>query len=70
MDKKLIYVNGGLFTGDFTLDDGFDLVAKAQEKIREEAISVGLIDTAEKNAEKALKEFFKNIGYRVNITFD
>ncbi|RXI96298.1 DUF4230 domain-containing protein [Anaerobacillus alkaliphilus] len=70
MDKKLIYVNGGLFTGDFKLDDGFDLVAKAQEQIREDAISVGLFDTAEQNAENALKGFFKNIGYKVNVTFN
>lgn len=37
---------------------------------RQEAISFGLLDTAEKNAEIALKEFFKNIGYTVNVTFN
>ncbi|MCT8140516.1 DUF4230 domain-containing protein [Anaerobacillus sp. CMMVII] len=70
MDKILTYVNGGLFRGEITWDEGFDLAAKAQEQSRQDAISGGLLDTAEKNAEKALKEFFKNIGYKVNVTFN
>ncbi|MFC4322603.1 DUF4230 domain-containing protein [Litchfieldia salsa] len=70
MDKIQAVVDGGLFRGDIKWDEGFDLAAGAQEQIREEAISVGLLDTAEKNAEKVLKEFFKNIGYTVNVTFE
>lgn len=70
MDKIQTYVNGGLFRGDIKWNEGFDLAAKAQEQIRQEVISVGLLDTAEKNAQKALKEFFKNIGYTVNVTFN
>ncbi|MCM3584232.1 DUF4230 domain-containing protein [Mesobacillus maritimus] len=62
--------NSGIFRGDVKWDEGFDLTAKAQEQIRQDAISVGLLVTAEKNAEKALKEFFKNIGYTVNVTFN
>lgn len=41
----------------------------AQEQIRQDAITVGLLDTAENNVEKVLKEFFKNIDYTVNVTF-
>ncbi|OZM56898.1 hypothetical protein CIB95_09005 [Lottiidibacillus patelloidae] len=70
MDKVQTYVNGGIFRGDIKWDEGFDLAAKAQEQSRQDAISGGLLDNAEKNAEKALKEFFKNIGYKVNITFN
>ncbi len=70
MDKIQTFVNGGLFRGDIKWDEGFNLAAKAQEQTRQEAISIGLLDTAEKNAEKALKEFFKNIGYTVNVTFN
>jgi hypothetical protein len=70
IDKIQTYVNGGLFRGDIKWNEGFDLAAKAQEQIRQDAISVGLLDTAEKNAQKALKEFFKNIGYTVNVTFN
>jgi len=70
MDKIQTFVNGGLFRGDIKWDEGFDLAAKAQEQSHQDAISGGLLDTAEKNAEKALKEFFKNIGYTVNVTFN
>ena len=70
MDKIQTIDNSGLFSGDVKRDEGLDLAAKAQEQIRQEAISVGLLDTAEKNAEKVLKEFFKNIGYTVNVTFN
>ena len=70
MDKIQTYENGGLFRADIKMDEGFKKAAEAQEQIRQDAISSGLLDTAEKNAEKALKEFFKNIGYRVNVTFN
>jgi len=70
MDKIQAIDNSGIFRGNVKWDEGFDLTAKAQEQIRQDAISVGLLVTAEKNAEKALKEFFKNIGYTVNVTFN
>lgn len=70
MDKIQTFVNGGLFSGDIKWDEGFGLAAKAQKQSRQDAISGGLLDTAEKNAEKALKEFFKYIGYTVNVTFN
>jgi hypothetical protein len=69
MDKIITYENGGLFRADTKMDEGLDKTAEAQELIRKEAISTGLLDTAEKNAKKVLKEFFKNIGYKVNVTF-
>lgn len=69
LDKIQAIDKSGLFRGDVKWDEGFDLAAKAKEQTRQEAISIGLLDTAEKNAEKALKEFFKNIGYTVNVTF-
>jgi hypothetical protein len=70
MDKIQAVDNSGIFRGDVKMAEGFELAAVAQEQIRQEAISIGLLDTAEKNAEKALKEFFKNIGYTVNVTFN
>jgi hypothetical protein len=60
----------GIFLADIKMNEGFEKAAGAQEQIRQEAISSGLLDTAEKNAEKALKEFFKNIGYTVNVSFN
>jgi hypothetical protein len=70
MDKIEGLDKGGLFRADFKMNEGFEKLAEAQEQISQEAISVGLLDTAEKNAEKVLKEFFKNIGYTVNVTFN
>ena len=70
MDKIQAIDNGGIFRADMKMNEGFKKAAEAQEQIRQEAISVGLLDTAEKNAEKVLKEFFKNIGYTVNVTFN
>lgn len=69
MDKRIIIVNGGLFRGDIERDEAFNLTARAQEQIRQDADSIGLLATAEENAEKALKEFFKNMGYSINVTF-
>lgn len=69
MDKTITIVDGGLFRGDPKWDEGFEKAAEAQEQMRQDAISIGLLDTAEKNAEKALKVLFKNIGYTVNVTF-
>lgn len=62
--------DSGLLSGGVTTDEWDKLEAKAQEQIRQDAISEGLLETAEKNAEKVLKEFFKNIGYKVNVTFN
>lgn len=70
MDKIVTFVDGGIFRDDVDWDEGFDLASKAQEKTRQEAISDGLLITAEENAEIVLKEFFKNIEYTVNVKFD
>ena len=69
MDKIQFLDKNGLFRADLKMKEGMHLLADAKENIREDAISGGLLDTAEKNAEKALKEFFKTNGYTVNVTF-
>lgn len=70
MDNIQFVDDNGLFRADMKAKKGFEKAAEAQEKIRQEVISIGLLDTAEKNAEKVLKEFFKNIGYKVNVMFN
>jgi hypothetical protein len=70
MDKIQAVDKNGILLADIKMNEGFKKAAVAQEQIRQEAISTGLLDTAEKNAEKVLKEFFKNIGYTVNVTFN
>nr|WP_304216845.1 DUF4230 domain-containing protein [Fredinandcohnia onubensis] len=69
MEKLITYSDEGIFRGEMKWDEGFNLAAEAQEKIRKEAIEMGLIETAEKNAEKVLVGFFDNLGYTVNVTF-
>lgn len=69
MDKLITFSDEGIFRGEVKWDEGFDLAAEAQEKIRKEAIEGGLLDKAEKSAEKVLVGFFDNLGYTVNVTF-
>jgi hypothetical protein len=70
MEKIQAVDKNGIFLADIKMNEGFEKAAGAQEQISQEAISSGLLDTAEKNAEKVLKEFFKNIDYTVNVTFN
>ncbi|MEQ2528510.1 DUF4230 domain-containing protein [Bacillaceae bacterium CLA-AA-H227] len=70
MEKIITYENGGIFRTDTKMNEGFEKTAEAQDQIRQDAISVGLLETAENNAEKVLKEFFKNIDYTINVTFN
>lgn len=69
MDKLITFSDEGIFRGEVKWDEGFDLAAEAQKKIRKEAIEGGLLDKAEKSAEKVLVGFFDNLGYTVNLTF-
>nr|WP_309098588.1 DUF4230 domain-containing protein [Fredinandcohnia onubensis] len=69
MDKLITFSDEGIFRGEMKWVEGFDLVAEAQDNIQEEAIELGLLETAEKNAEKVLVGFFNNLGYTVNLTF-
>ena len=69
MDHVIIYSEEGLFRQEPKWDKGFDLTAQAQKQIKEEAKETGLLQTAEKNAEKVLKVFFRNLGYSVKISF-
>lgn len=69
MDKVRTFSDEGLLSGETKWDEGFDLAAEAQEKVKEEAIEIGLLQTAEQNAKRVLKEFFGNLGYTVKLTF-
>lgn len=69
MDAVRTFSDEGLFRGEVKWAEGFDLAAEAQKKAQEEAIEVGLFDSAEQNADKVLNEFFSNLGYTVHVTF-
>ncbi|WP_214824083.1 DUF4230 domain-containing protein [Exiguobacterium sp. s28] len=60
----------GFLRGEVTFDEGTDLMKKAQKNIKDEAVEIGLLVTAEQNAEKFLIGFFDNLGYEVSVTFE
>ena len=69
MDSVKTFSDEGLFRGEVQWDEGFDLAALAQEEIKDKVIEIGLLESAEKSAEKVLKGFFANMGYTVKLTF-
>jgi len=71
IDEKNIqtFSSEGIFRSDVDWDEGFQLADLAKQRIKEEAINSGLLKTAEGNARSALQDFFKNLGYKVNVTF-
>lgn len=70
MDRVKTISDEGLFRGEVKWDEGFDLAAVAQEEIKVEAVEIGLLESAEKSAEKVLEGFFGNLGYTVKLTFN
>jgi hypothetical protein len=68
-DKVKTFSDEGLFRSEVEWDEGFDLASEAQAQIKQEVIEIGLLQTAEKNAEKVLQEFFANLGYTVTVSF-
>ena len=70
MDDVKTFSDEGLFRGEVKWNEGFDLAAIAQKEIKDKAIEIGLLESAEKSAEKVLKGFFSNLGYTVKITFN
>jgi len=69
MDKVQTFSDEGLFRGNVEWDEGFDLASEAQKKIKKEATDIALLQTAEKSADKVLKEFFSTLGYSAKVTF-
>lgn len=70
MDSIKTWSGKGLLRGEVNWDEGFDLAGAAQEEIKEEAVNMGILETAEKSAEKVLAGFFTNLGYEVEITYN
>lgn len=69
MDEVIAFSDTGLFRGEVKWEEGFDLAAEAQKKAEEEAIEIGLLESAEENAIKVLEEFFASLGYDVQVDF-
>ncbi|MCR8849963.1 DUF4230 domain-containing protein [Rossellomorea sp. SC111] len=59
----------GIFRNDVDWNEGFALAEVAKDQISQEAVEQGILQAAEKNAEKSLKGFFEQLGYEVTIEF-
>lgn len=59
----------GIFRNDVDWNEGFALAEVAKDQISQEAVEQGLLQAAEKNAEKSLKGFFEQLGYDITIRF-
>ena len=68
-DQIKAYSVEGLFRSDVNWEEGYALADEAKDLVEKEAKDQGLLKIAQNNAENSLKEFFKTIGYKVDITF-
>ncbi|MBM7585194.1 hypothetical protein JOC86_001736 [Bacillus pakistanensis] len=57
----------GVFRSEVNWEEGFSLADDAKELMKKEATDQGLLEAAEKNAKRSLKEFFEHIGYKVTF---
>lgn len=59
----------GIFRKDVNWDEAYKLADEAKDQIEQEAITQGILQIAEKNAEKTLKGFTKQLGYTMEINY-
>lgn len=60
----------GIFREEVEWEEAYELAAEASNLVKEEAIAQGLLQMAEKNADKTLKEFFSQLGYEVTVKYE
>lgn len=68
-DNIQLYSVEGIFRSDVNWEEAYDLAGEAKKLLKKEAKTMGLMEMAEKNAEKTLKEFFAQMGYDATIQF-
>lgn len=69
-DQVETYSLSGIFRNDVEWEEAYDLMEEAKVAIEGEAVAQGLLDKAEENAEKTIKEFYQKLGYSVNLSFE
>lgn len=69
-EKAKIYSVEGIFRDEANWKEGYKLAEEAKGLVRKEAISQGLIEIAEKNAERTLTEFFSALGYKAVVEYE
>ncbi|MDV6379431.1 DUF4230 domain-containing protein [Sporosarcina sp. GW1-11] len=68
-DQVEVYSVKGLFRGKADIKEGYELANEAKTLIIEEALEQGVLQSAEVNAEKTLKDMFSFAGYTLEIEF-
>jgi hypothetical protein len=69
-DQAQAFSVEGIFRDEVNWNEGYELAEEAKGIVKEEAISQGLLEVAEQNAEKTLTEFFSALGYKAVITYE
>ncbi|MFC0475902.1 DUF4230 domain-containing protein [Robertmurraya beringensis] len=69
-DQAQVFSVEGIFRDEVNWNEAYELAEEAKGLVKEEAISQGLIQVAEQNAEKTFTEFFSALGYRTVITYE
>ena len=69
-DQVETYSISGIFRSDVKWEEAYELMDEAKETIEQEAIEQGILEKAEENAEKTIKEFYEQLGYSVNLNYE
>lgn len=69
-DQIRIFSSEGLFRGEATISEGYEIANLAKEQIKTEAIEHGLLNNAENQAKEVVEQFFKTIGYKAIVEFE
>lgn len=71
MEQVKLFTSEGLLRSPLNAKESIDLLARNDviERLRGEASASGLLETAERNAESALRSLYRDFGYEVKVTF-
>ncbi len=68
-DQVEVYSYEGLFREKANIEEAYELAETAQNMMIEETAGQGFLQTAQENAENAVKEMFQLVDYEVEIEF-
>ena len=69
-DQVEVFSYEGLFREKADIKEGYELAETAKEMMIEETTGQGLLEIAEENAEKSVKEMFQLVDYDVQVEFE
>ncbi len=70
LEKVKVFSSEGIFRSDATVKEGYEIANEAQQQMTEEAISEGILQKAQTNAEQSLKNMFGLVDYEVEVMFE